>query len=188
MKNFAKILTLSAVLAFVACDSTTPTAPASGDLEVVPNPAVMTAGKTRQFTVTGPGGTTITDGVTWQSSAPHIISISSSGLAMGMYEHGNVTIQASVGTASASGSANVPAACNAPAELQGTPPSQPETSQLFEVQFESGVDVASRTAELAQQIGFLVTETTATGFLASLSPQQTNTLRCVEDIALLIYS
>jgi hypothetical protein len=181
MRGNAIVLGLVTLLTIWACNSS-PTAPDNG-LDVQPATAAMTAGNSVQLTVIGPDGATMTEGVTWRSAAPHIVAVSASGLATAMYDDGTVTITASFAAETGEALVTALSACAAPAPLEGTPPVQPEISQAFEVRFDEGVDVAKRAQELAQQIGFRVTEITEDGFIATLTVTQVGTVRCVFDVA-----
>lgn len=185
MRGSAIVLGLTTLLVIGACDSS-PTTPDNG-LDVQPATAAMAAGNSVQLTAIGPDGSAMTEAVVWRSAAPHIVAVSPSGVATAMYGDGTVTITASV--AAQSGAARITAlsACLSPAPLEGSPPTQPEVTQAFEVRFEDGVDVPRRTQELAQQIGFVVTEVTADGFIATLTVTQVSTLRCVTDVASLTF-
>lgn len=187
MRATAIVLSLAALVVVGACDSFSPTAPANGDLEVSPSTAAIAAGGSVQLTVIGSDGITITEGITWRSAARHVVDISASGLATAMYGDGTVSIRAFVGAASGESKVTVLSACASPVPLEGSPPPQPTSAQAFEVRYAEGTNAAERTRELAQRLGFTVTETTANGFIATLTPQQVNSLRCVADVAGMTY-
>ncbi len=185
MRGSAIVLGLTTLLVVGACNSS-PTAP-DNSLGVEPATAAMAAGRSVQLTAIGPDGAALTEGVLWRSAAPHVVSVSPSGVATAMYGDGPVSIRAAVGTQSGEAIVTALSACASPAPLEGSPPTQPEITQAFEVRFAEGVDVARRAQELAQQMGFTVTEITADGFIATLNVRHVSTLRCVTDVASLTF-
>ena len=105
----------------------------------------------------------------------------------GMYRTGTATIRASIGGETGASQVTNLAACNEPVAVEGDPPVQPGGLEAFEVTFDAGTDAAARARELSQQIGFVITQNTAEGFIADLSPTQDNSVRCVFDVASVAY-
>lgn len=178
------LIVLSIVL-LAGCTSPSPTG--VGSIRIEPPNTAVQPGQASQLVVVGPGGETITEGITWVSSDPAKARISSTGLVTGGYGTGSAMITATTSSASAEAAVEIVRMCAAPAPFTGSPNPSNEI-QDFAVSFDPGTDSAKRANDLATRFGFELIEVTSDGFTASLTPRQASDVACAANVASLAYA
>lgn len=184
MSHFKKALIAFSMLVAVGCDSSSPTA--VGSIRIEPANASVQPGQSAQMVVVGENGATITDGVTWSSSNPVRVSVTSTGEVKGGYGSGSATITANARSASATALVDVVRLCAELAPIHGSPDPEAEV-QSFDVEFVAGTDGVERANELARIYGFSPTHVSKDGFTATLTPQQAAGVGCSRDVASMTY-
>lgn len=185
MTNLAKSMLAVPILLVAACQSGgSPTAP--GDLTINPQTAAVTGGQSVFLTVVDTNGDAVTDGVSWSSSDPFVVSIDSAGVATGGYGEGRATITAVTPGASTRALVDLVRVCAELAPLSGEPnPNQ--DNQRFDVVYAAGTDASALTGTLALRYGFAPEEIRSNGFKALLTPTQAAGVGCAQAVTGMTY-